>query len=377
MSIPVLDRFPAARTTPMTAAGAALLLATAACSGVDQDAAEGNGSADGEMPTDVVLAVPFSEGGGTDTWARFIAPYLEEAVDGDVTFHVENWPGGEGITGTNRFTREADASGETLLVGSGTVYNNALVGRPEVEYDMQEMRLLMVNGTSGVVYVDSDSGISVDNLDDPPTDLVYGGISATGADLSLLQAFDLLDVEVDATFGFEGRGAARLALERDEINVDYQTTSAYNTHVQPLVDDGEAEPLMTYGYIDDDGEVVRDPNFPDLPTVEEVYEELHGEAPSGPAYDAYRAALLSGFIYQKGVWANGDLPDDIAEAYGEAAAELNEDEEFQEAAQDVLGGYPLLPGSEGEDILMDAFQLEDGAQQHITDMLAEEYDVTF
>ena len=329
------------------------------------------------MPTNPLLAVPFSEGGGTDTWVRFIAPYFEDAMEEDVSFQIENWPGGESITGTNRFVREENADGSTLLVGSGTVYNNALVGRPEVEYDMQDLRLLAVNGTGAIIYASADSGLTVDNLSDPPTTPVYGGISATGADLSLLQAFDLLDVEIETTFGLESRGAARLAFERGEINLDYQTTSAFNTHVQPLVDEGQAVPLMSYGYVDEDGNVTRDPNFPELPTVEEVYEEVHGEEPAGPAYDAYRAALLSGFIYQKGLWADGDTPDDIVESYWAATEELSQDEEFLEAADDVLGGYPLLPGNEGEDVLMDAFQISDEATDYIVTMLEEDYGVTF
>src|SRR5690606_10023480 len=140
-----------------------------------------------------------------------------------------NVPGGESITGSNQFVTDGKTDGSEILATSGTTYNQALLGRDEVQYDFTKMRLLLMNGTSGVVYASSSSGITLDNLQNPPTDLIYGGISATGADLTILQIFDLLGVDLQATFGFEGRGPARLALERGEINIDYQTTSAYQT----------------------------------------------------------------------------------------------------------------------------------------------------
>lgn len=332
---------------------------------------------DAELPSDVTLIIPFAEGGGTDVWARFLAPYLEEHVEGNPTVRPENEPGGESITGSNAYVRSGTTDGSELLVTSGTTYLQALLGRPEVEYDFTKMRLLTVNGTSGVIYASSSSGITLENLENPPTPLVYGGISATGADLSLLQAFDLLGVDLDATFGFEGRGPARLALERGEINIDYQTTSAYQTQVQPLVDAGTAVPLMSFGFVDEAGEPARDPNSPDIPTVEEVYEDMNGEAPSGEAYDAYRSILLAGFTYQKGIWANEGTPDSIVQAFYDATAAIAEDEEFQTTSEEVLGGYPLLTGEEGEEVLAEAFAINDEQRQYVLDLLETKYDVSF
>jgi tripartite-type tricarboxylate transporter receptor subunit TctC len=368
--------FLAHRARRITAALSVAALVATACAGPGG----GNGQAtdeDAEIPSDITLVIPFSEGGGTDVWARFLAPYLENHVEGNPTVHPENTPGGESITGTNAYVSDGVTDGSELLVTSGTTYLQALLGRPEVEYDFTKMRLLTVNGTSGVIYASTSSGITVDNLANPPTPLKYGGISATGADLSLLQAFDLLGVNVDATFGFEGRGPARLALERGETNIDYQTTSAYQTQVQPLVDAGKAVPLMSFGYVDDAGKPVRDPNAPDIPTVEEVYQRIKGQAPSGVPYDAYRSILLAGFIYQKGIWANEGTPDSIAQAFYDATAAIAQDEDFKAKSGDVLGGYPLLTGKEGEKTLAEAFAINDEQRQYVLDLLKNKYGVSF
>lgn len=354
---------------------AAAALSLSACAdpqGVGGD----EGSEDGAMPSRVNLLIPYDVGGGTDIWARFLAPYLEKHVEGGANFLPENVPGGESITGSNQFVEQRGKDGSTLLVTSGTTYFQALLGRPEVKFDFAKMIPLMLNGTGGVIFASPDSGIkSIEDLKNPPKKLTYGGISATGLDLSLLQAFDVLGADLEATFGFEGRGPALLAFQRGEVNVDYQTTSAYLSQVQPLVDEGKAIPLMSFGILED-GEIVRDPNVPDLPTLEEVYQELNGEEPSGPAYEAYRSFLVPGYVYQKGLWANEGTPDSIVQAYWDAVDKIAEDEEFQKSSEEALGGYPLYSGEDAKDDLLEAFEIEADVRKYTLDMLENEYDTT-
>lgn len=336
----------------------------------------GGSEAAAEIPARTELVIPYSEGGGTDTWARFIAPYLEKHIEGHPTFTPKNVPGGESITGSNQFVNTGGTNGEQLLVTSGTTYFQALLGRSEVKFDFAKMRPLILNGTGGVVYTSPSTGIdSAADLADTKKKLTYGGISATGLDLTMLQAFDVLGADLDATFGFEGRGPARLAFERGEVNVDYQTTSAYLTQVEPLVKEGKAVPLMSFGMLKD-GEIVRDPNVPDLPTVEEVYQKVHGKKPSGPAYDAYRAFLIPGYVYQKGLWANEGTPDHIVEAYRDSVDKIAKDPEFRTSSEEVLGGYPLYSGKEAEADLKEAFEISPETRTYTLNMLESRYDVT-
>ena len=354
------------------AASVALVLSGCGSPGGGGNEATAEGA---KLPSRVDLVIPFAEGGGTDVWARFLAPYLEKHAEGNPKFVPENVPGGESITGANQYVRQGGTDGKKVLVTSGSTYLPALLRRKEVQYDFTKMRLLLLNGTSGVIYGSKESGLTKGaDLTNPPKPLKYGGISATGADLSLLQAFDLLGVDLDATFGFEGRGPARLALERGEINIDYQTTSAYQTQVEPMVQSGKAVPLMSYGAVDESGNPIRDPNLPDIPTVEEVYEQIHGKKPEGPAYEAYRSVLLASMIYQKGIWANEGTPDSLVKAYSDAAKKIAEDPDFQAKSKDVLGGYPLHPGGEIEDVLLDAFKISDAARAYVIDLLRTKHD---
>ena len=183
---------------------------------------------------------------------------------------------------------------------------------------------------------------------------------------------DVLKKPVDATFGFEGRETALLAYQRGEVDIDYQTTSAYKTQVEPLVKKGKAVPLMSFGVLKD-GKVVRDPNVPDLPTVEEFYTKMYGKKPSGPAYESYKAFLVPGSTYQKGLWANKDTPDSIVRAYWDAVDKLKKDKRFAAKSGEVLGGYPLYSGENAEKKIQKAFELDPADRKYALDMLKDEY----
>src|SRR3990172_8212204 len=63
---------------------------------------------------------------------------------------------------------------------------------------------------------------------------------------------------------------------------DSQPPPAYLASVVPLVREGKAVPLMSFGQVNEAGELIRDPALPELPTVGEVYEQLYGKKPAGP-----------------------------------------------------------------------------------------------
>lgn len=324
----------------------------------------------------ITVTIPFAEGGGTDVWVRFLTPYLKQAIPGGPSIAVKNEPGGESITGTNQYVAEASADGLEVLATSGSTVFPFLLGRSEVAYDFVDLQPIVVNGTGGVIYASPESGLeSAADLAEAPAGLKYGGISETGLDLAMLVVFDLFAMDVATTFGFEGRGPTRLAFERGEVNLDYQTTSAYTSSVQPMIDAGKAAPLMSFGVIDESGEIARDPNFPDLPTVPEAYEEAFGEAPSGPAYEAYRTLMATGFVYQKALWVPVGTPEEALIPYYEAVAQLQEDSEFQTKAGEALGGYPLYAGDAVEATVRETFALSEEVRTYLLDLL-ESYGVT-
>jgi hypothetical protein len=245
-----------------------------------------------------------------------------------------------------------------------------------VQYDFDQLTPVLANGSGGVIYARTAAGVSsVEDLVDRDTPLRFGGISATGLDLTTLVAFDLLGADVESIFGFEGRGPVNLALQRGEVDLDYQTTSAYGPAVAPLAEAGTAVPLMSMGQVDEAGRIVRDPNFPDLPTVVEVYEQLHGEAPSGPAFEAYRSLLALTYTWQKAMWVPDETPDAAVQTLRQSAHEMAQDPAFTEAAAEVLGGYPIIADDDLPALVHDAYTVEPDVRDYVVELLVSDYDV--
>jgi len=74
--------------------------------------------------------IPFSTGGGSDTWARFNAPFLQKHLPGNPEVVVVNEPGGGSTRGANLFTQRAQPDGLTVLGTSGSTQFPYLLGDP-------------------------------------------------------------------------------------------------------------------------------------------------------------------------------------------------------------------------------------------------------
>lgn len=319
----------------------------------------------------VEVVVPFGAGGGTDVFARFIAPYLAENIEGEPNVQVLNIPGGESIIGTNEYVNMREADGLNLLTSSASTHTPYLLGESAVQYDLKEMEAIVGFPTGGVVYSTPEIAANIKNAEE----LVYAGISATGLDLVTVLSFEVLGFDVNVNMGYEGRGPSRVAFEQGESNIDYQTSSAYKSNVEPLVEQGLAEPLYSFGQMEN-GELVKDPAFPELPTLKEYYEDLYGEEPSGAAWDAYQAFVTSSFTIQKILWVHGDAPDVAKEELKKGSAGMIEDPSFMEEGEEVLGGYKPYTGENLDSAIDAMLNVSDDIIAWVTDLLQEKYDVT-
>lgn len=322
--------------------------------------------------------IPFGEGGGSDVWARFYAPYLSKYLPGQPNVIVRNVPGGGSITGTNEFVARAAPDGLSLVGTSGSTQFPYLLGDTRVRYEYADLEPVLVSPTGGVVYIPAHFGVSdaseLGKLAE--TELVYASQGATSLDLVPMLAFEVMGLKVRHVFGMTGRGDGRLAFERGEATIDYQTSSAYLTNVVPLVEAGDAVPLFSYGVLDAEGNVQRDPTFPDLPSFVEAYEMMHGEKPSGVAFDAYMAFFGSGFAAQKPAMLPKGTPDEIVQAYRQAFVDAVNDPELQAAKGDILGEYEQAVGDDVAGVYAAATSIDPGAREWVRNYLSENYNVT-
>jgi tripartite-type tricarboxylate transporter receptor subunit TctC len=327
----------------------------------------------------VEFVIPFSESGGSAQWANFYAPLLSQALPGNPTVVVRYRPGAGSTEGANWFQAN-QGSGDGLLVfgDSGSTKFPYLLGDPRVRYEYKDWQPVLASGTGGVVYLPPDLAERWDgDMDDlKDENFLYGSQGATTLDLVPLLAFKMLGLTVDPVFGVEGRGDGRLMFERGEANIDYQTSSAYIQNVQPLVEQKLAVPAFTWGALDDQGNIVRDPTFPDLPSFKEVCEATAACETEGPAWDAYKAFFVAGFANQKTVFLPGSASPEVVAMYAKAIEDIKARPDFAEISQKELGVYPQATGEAAKEATTAAITISDEAKAFVLDWLKEDYDVT-
>lgn len=321
--------------------------------------------------------IPFQVGGGTDIWARVYAPYLSKHLAGNPKIVIKNVPGAGSIVGGNYFHTKVRADGLGVLGNSGSTTFPYLLGVSAVKYDFSKYHIVFGSPTGGVVYIKPDLGVkSARDLKGFKEKLNYASQGATSLDIIPMLAFDMLGLDVKAIFGYKGRGAGRVAFEQGEVRIDYQTSTAYIRNVHPLVKKGAAIPLMTWGVLDEKGNVVRDPMEPDLPCFPEAYEMVHGKRPSGPAWEAWKTFFIAGFGVQKAMWLPEKTPQKIVKAYRIGAAKVIADPEFKEVIKKSLGGYQQMVGKEARAAFDQVVSTAEGSKAWILRWLKDRFDVT-
>jgi len=319
--------------------------------------------------------IPFKEGGGGDTWARFNAPFLTKYLPGNPTVIVNNIPGGGSIKGANLFAERVKPDGLMILGTSGSTQMPFLLEDPRVQYNYAKYKAIMAYPNGGVVYVAPDLGIkdATEIAKIKETPLIYASQGPTSLDLVPNIAFELLGLKVKTIFGFRGRGAGRLAFERGEVKIDYQTSSAYLKNVTPLVKSGEAIPLWSWGVLDDEGNLARDPSFPDLPHFGEVFEIMHGKKGEGIEYDAWFATMAAGFGGMKLFLVPKETPDKIVKIYEEAFAKIKQDEEYLARKKKSIGLYEQVIGQKALKIFDLATNIDKAEKEWCKNFLREKY----
>ncbi len=325
------------------------------------------------------IIVPFSTGGGTDTIARFFAPLMPDHVPGCPSVGVFNIAGAGGTIGNNQFWNEREYEAATsVLFSSGSSFFPWIFGEPALDLDYTQLVGTMAVQTGGLVYVHENTGITspedfAEAVSSGSVDWVAGEQTPDSLGLLFLLEYDELGMNPNVVMGYEGRGPARVSFEQGELNLNWDTTSSVKASVQELIDAGTAVPVFSPGQMVD-GELVRDPVFPDVPHFGEMYEMIHGEAPSGETFDAIRSLTLSGFTLQKVMWLHQDAPAEAVTELQTGFASAIEDPRYQERAAEIIGDYDVVTEEAVAGAVETLLDFPEERRGFLIDYMVEEFD---
>lgn len=325
----------------------------------------------------IEMIVPFAPGGGSDVYSRAFAPFLEKHLPGNPTILVRNVPGGGSIPGANQFQDRAKPDGLHAIVVSASTVANFVFEKSKAHYKINKWEPVVLSPQGLVVYASPSLGVK--GPQDLPKlkgkKLVFGGESPTSGELRVIVSMELLGFDVKDIWGLR-RGPVRLAFERGELNINYDSAPGYLKKAIKLVEAHKAVPLYSFGIFDENGKVVRDPNFKDLPSFPEAYEIVHGKKPSGPAFQAWKALMQMGVMANKSIFLPEGTPEPIVNAWRTAVRKTLDDPAFQKNAEAIVGAYPQFIGDAAKPVIKEATELSPEVWNWIKNYLKTKHNVT-
>ncbi len=217
-------------------------------------------------------------------WGDLLRPPLSGALPPGTRVRLENTGASDGVTGANRFGARVSPDGRTVLLAPGEAAFAWLTGDPRAKFDVGQW-VPVLAGTSSALVV----GRSVPTTTGRPVRVAIRSIHSP--DLAAVLALDLLRTRPVPIAGI-GDGGLAEAFRRGRVDVALLHGERVTDRLAVLRAAG-VRPLFSTGVSDNAGTPARDPSFPQIPHLEEVYTTLYGHQPGGPLYQGWRATAAA------------------------------------------------------------------------------------
>ena len=223
---------------------AALVLALAACGddAAETPAAEGEAEESYYAGETVDLVVPYEPGGGYDTYARALAPYLGECL-GDARVVVQNEPGAGGLLAVNNTFGTSPDERRLQIVNTVGAVSAQIAGAEGVKYDMLEFSPVgRIVATTSALAVAPDSAIQdFQDLVDSTEPIRFTSTGPGANDYITPNVLaGIYGFETEMITGYQGSGEARLGLISGDGDAYVQSWDSMYDAIQS----GEVKPLV-------------------------------------------------------------------------------------------------------------------------------------
>jgi len=222
-----------------------------------------------KLPQKITWIVPFGLGGGAGTSALVLAPRLEEKLArfGVKEVKVVSLPGAGGTVGVRQlYNSPADGSVIGTMLPAGGLVQSAV---RDVGFDLSKFTYLAkITTSSRFVFVRGDSPIrSFEELiaagRKKPLKVSSAGAASAGS-FVLANLIDKTGIEVKEVTGYKSGRQLVVAVARGDVDATIKTTGGVIT----FINSGEVRGLIQFSTDKD-----KDPNFPDVPSAEQLGRE--------------------------------------------------------------------------------------------------------
>ncbi|WP_255190647.1 Bug family tripartite tricarboxylate transporter substrate binding protein [Natronobeatus ordinarius] len=275
------------------------------------------GAAQEDFPTEsLTWMVPWAEGGGTDQYARQLAPLMEEPLGQSVA--IDNREGAGSMVGSEWLSvQEPDGYtfGTINSVGAHFTWRAQEVDTFHIEEDFDPVAYSGIFGYTLIVNDDAADAAGVDDfgsLRDAYADGEISGFGYQGAGsdshLTTLLLRDEYDLEYDTAVPYDGGGPTMEAVIGGEVAAGFAT----NTSAVAAEDSGEATAIVNLTDMD------LSDAFPDIDPITDYGDSL---------------SWITEFTLTQ--LAPAGTPEDVRQTLSEAIEVAVEDEDTQQWSEDT------------------------------------------
>jgi tripartite-type tricarboxylate transporter receptor subunit TctC len=290
------------------------------------------------------VLVNFTAGGPTDVEARLLARHLARHIPGVASVVVRNMGGAAGVVGANWLGEVAPPDGLTLGYLKGSASKSA-IGEAALRVDLSKFAFIAGGPGVQVTYIRGDVAPGIHK----PADLLKasgfwaGGLSPEAdKDLRERMALDMLGLSYHYISNYPGSAEARMALERNEIQMFSESMPTYRASIEPnLVKNGLVIPLWSDA-LDDGDTFSLAPEAEGIPatTFPGFLKELGRAPPKGDMWDAFRLVNSVGTVFLRVIVLPPGSPPEAIAALRAAFTAVNDDPDYR---ADALATMKFIP----------------------------------
>ena len=289
------------------------------------------------------LIVGFSAGGGYDTTARTLAPYLKKHLPGNPNVVVQNMEGAGSLKATNYLYNVAPKDGTVLATFSRGMAMEPLIGASATQFDSAKFTWLgSTTNEYSVVVVWHTSQVKSWN-DMLKTEFTVGGEgSGSDSDIYAMLLKNLFGAKIKLVTGYPGSAELMLAVERGEVDgrASWSWSSLKAAKADWIKDKKVSFPIQL--------NVTKNPELPDVPLIADFAKN-----------DRQRQIInlvLSRQVMGRPFAAPPGVPEDRKQALRKAFDDTLKDPEFlAEAKQRKMDVNPVS-GAEVEKLVAELYK---------------------
>ena len=289
------------------------------------------------------FVINYTAGGPTDLEGRLVAKHLARHIRGLSSIVVRNMAGAGGMIAVNWLGEIAPTDGMTVGFFTGLA-SKAAINEPSLRVDTSKFAFIAGGPGVTVAYVRSDVPPGLKTPADlmKARDFWVGGLGPeSDKDIRVRMQLDMLGLKYRYISNYPGSNEARLAVERNEIQLYPESMPTYRATIEPMVREGRIIPLW-HDPLDDGVNFSASPDAEGIPapTYTDFLLKQKGALPTGPLWDAFRLVNSVGTVFLRVVALPPNAPREARETLRAAFAAVNDDAEFRAEAEKIVKFVP-------------------------------------